>query len=341
MSNRNAYDRYVNCLLGGAAGDALGHPVEFAKGLDKHFPLGVRDFLHYRKGLVTDDTQMTLFGAEAILLTPADAPREDLISAVWAAYQRWLLTQECKPAKYAKFPGFLGKAWMNVSRAPGGTCLSALRHCETVYGSKGCGGVMRAAPFGLQAQKSVRECFHDAVDAAWLTHGHPDGYLPAGAMAAIIRCLIEGMTLEKACYCALRILRDWKGSKRTQAVIYDVLETAKDVCPQTSWKTMREIMCEFGGGWVGDEAFAIGLFAVMAVKNRGGNMDDILALAVTHDGDSDSTGSIAGNIAGAAGFAVSTKMLIKLEGVDDIRSTAEALMIATEKRQPVAYGWTR
>ncbi len=50
-----------------------------------------------------------------------------------------------------------------------------------------------------------------------------------------------------------------------------------------------------GGGWVGEEALAIGLCcALVAPDVRSG-----LLLAVNHSGDSDSTGSIAGNLLGA------------------------------------------
>ena len=51
-----------------------------------------------------------------------------------------------------------------------------------------------------------------------------------------------------------------------------------------------------GEGWVGDEAIAIAIFAVMRHID---NFEDCIVCAVNHDGDSDSTGAIAGNIIGA------------------------------------------
>ena len=51
-----------------------------------------------------------------------------------------------------------------------------------------------------------------------------------------------------------------------------------------------------GEGWVGEEALAIGYHAVLA----GQGFDAALRLAANHDGDSDSTASIAGQILGAA-----------------------------------------
>jgi ADP-ribosylglycohydrolase len=50
-----------------------------------------------------------------------------------------------------------------------------------------------------------------------------------------------------------------------------------------------------GEGWVGEEALAIGLYAALVAPS----FEDALAIAANHDGDSDSTASIAGQIWGA------------------------------------------
>lgn len=50
-----------------------------------------------------------------------------------------------------------------------------------------------------------------------------------------------------------------------------------------------------GQGWVAEEALAIALYACLA----GRGFEDALRIAVTHSGDSDSTGAIAGNMLGA------------------------------------------
>ena len=53
---------------------------------------------------------------------------------------------------------------------------------------------------------------------------------------------------------------------------------------------------QLGQGWVGDEALAIAIFC--ALRHHDDFSAGIIA-AVNHDGDSDSTGAIAGNILGA------------------------------------------
>lgn len=59
-------DRYLGCMLGGAVGDALGAPVEFASLTDirrRYGSEGIQDCdqAYGRVGAITDDTQMTLF----------------------------------------------------------------------------------------------------------------------------------------------------------------------------------------------------------------------------------------------------------------------------------------
>ena len=50
-----------------------------------------------------------------------------------------------------------------------------------------------------------------------------------------------------------------------------------------------------GRGWVADEALSIGLFCALTAQS----FTHGVIQAVNHDGDSDSTGSIAGNLLGA------------------------------------------
>src|SRR4051812_18636096 len=93
-------DRYRGCLLGGAAGDALGAAVEFddIATIRRRFgPAGILDpaEAYGRVGAIPDDTQMTLFPAEGVLQADDRVERGvgDPPSNIWFAYQRWLRTQ--------------------------------------------------------------------------------------------------------------------------------------------------------------------------------------------------------------------------------------------------------
>ncbi|WP_306482745.1 ADP-ribosylglycohydrolase family protein [Streptomyces sp. AS02] len=86
--------RVRGCLLGGAVGDALGHPVEFSSP-DRiraaNAERGVTGFLFAGDSdvaRISDDTQMTLFTAEALI----QAHRRERLKGIgggWALLVRW------------------------------------------------------------------------------------------------------------------------------------------------------------------------------------------------------------------------------------------------------------
>ena len=75
MNYITTYDRFVGCLLGGACGDALGYPVEFLskRMIDRIYGNNgiVKFSLEKGSGVaaISDDTQMTLFTANGLLLS--------------------------------------------------------------------------------------------------------------------------------------------------------------------------------------------------------------------------------------------------------------------------------
>ena len=96
---------FRGCLLGGAAGDALGAPVEFldlAQIRQRFGPSGIRNFApaYGRIGAITDDTQMTLFTAEGLLRAAVRFVHRGICNVpatVQPAYLRWLRTQGESP----------------------------------------------------------------------------------------------------------------------------------------------------------------------------------------------------------------------------------------------------
>lgn len=62
-------DKVKGCIVGGAAGDALGYPVEFHSSIaqirQEYGPVGITRFKLHPDGTAhfSDDTQMTLFTA--------------------------------------------------------------------------------------------------------------------------------------------------------------------------------------------------------------------------------------------------------------------------------------
>nr|WSZ13434.1 ADP-ribosylglycohydrolase family protein [Streptomyces canus] len=341
--------RVRGCLLGGAIGDALGYPIEFAS-LDRirsaHGERGVTGFLpgaYGAVGLISDDTQMTLFTAEA-LTQAVRRERERGVSGAWSrllswTYERWLETQGKPGPEHATVPedsprgGLIDQAWLYSRRAPGNACLSGTAqryHPEPWLAlegkpgqvnpdSKGCGTVMRSAPFGLC--DTGQEAFEKAARGAQITHGHPTGYYAAGAFAAIVAHLVAGDSLEGAVLRAMRLLARYPGHEETSTA----LGRAVDLAAQDGEPTAEKVE-SLGAGWVAEEALAIGVYSALAHPHLR-SVRHALLLSVNHSGDSDSTGSICGNLVGArhGDVALPQEWVERVEGRSAIAAVADDL----------------
>nr|WP_280553527.1 ADP-ribosylglycohydrolase family protein [Halomonas sp. 25-S5] len=307
-------ERFTGCLLGGAVGDALGAPVEFMsrqKIVERFGTEGIGEYAPAfgELGRITDDTQMTLFTAEGLLRANVRGSLRGMChppSVIAHAYLRWLVTQGGKPTpeiregvldhSLEEAPGWLIQHRdLHHRRAPGNTCLSALQAMSSlgdkaINNSKGCGGVMRVAPVGLYLWpiRDVGRAFELACEAAAITHGHPSGILPAGVLAEVILQLLHGNTLPIALELAKEELQNHDDHLETLQFLITAIELAdSNLSPEQSISFLGE-------GWVAEEALAIAVYCALVAKDfRHGVM-----LAVNHDGDSDSTGAIAGNLLG-------------------------------------------
>lgn len=90
---------------------------------------------------------------------------------------------------------------------------------------------------------------------------------------------------------AIEILKGYSRHEETLKALEKAIDYAKD-----EEKTVYEVVKKLGQGWVAEEALAIAVYC--ALKNK--DFKSALIMAVNHDGDSDSTGAICGNILGAA-----------------------------------------
>ncbi len=96
-------------------------------------------------------------------------------------------------------------------------------------------------------------------------------------------------------------------------------------------------IAELGEGWVAEEAVAIALYCCLKYQN---DFRAALIAAVNHSGDSDSTGSIAGNILGAyLGYdRIPTSFLEHLELFEAIKIISEDLFaLAGTENNDVCY----
>jgi len=317
-------DKIKGSLLGGAIGDALGYPVEFLNYgyiCTRYGEKGITAFDPERySGLavVSDDTQMTMFTAAGMLSYYANLLSETdpgkLQTFVYWAYQDWLVTQEhdYRNASYSKdtpHTWLINVPELYARRAPGNTCLSALEYAYQYpnkedfisyprNNSKGCGGVMRVAPIGLcnPEKLSVEELDLLGAEVAAITHSHVLGYAPAAVLVHIVNRIVYGSKrplceiVNEAADTVCRLFNNCPEVFKLKELIDFAAELAQNDSDDVA------NIHNLGGGWCADEALAISIYC--SLKYEHDYSAGIIA-AVNHDGDSDSTGAITGNILGA------------------------------------------
>lgn len=347
--------RIHGCLLGGALGDSLGYAVEFdsVTAIRSRFGAdGLRDFTALDGGThFSDDTQMTLYTVDGLveaLEWANSGVGADANACVWLAYLRWLDTQGVPAPEHAPRPH---PRWIDRQpvlrhrRAPGNACLSGLATGEmgTVFrpvnpDSKGCGTVMRSAPFGLIPHIPADSVYKLSADAASLTHGHPSARQSAAVFSLLIHSLVEGQGLLDAAEAAAAHVRS---DPDAVPELRERLDAALHLAGGSAGTVLgpEDLVRELGEGWVAEEALAVGLYAVLATAAGGTgqarppveHFKEAIALAINHIGDSDSTGSIAGNILGAyyGEECLPPDWLEALEAPEVIRGMADQLVSVT------------
>ena len=315
-------NRIRGSLTGGAAGDALGYAVEFMgenELFGKYGKGGIRAYSLdsvSKKALISDDTQMTLFAAEAIIKwfsAQANGGADDsLRSYALQSHLDWLDTQESTFERAGKqfLPhGLMAERRMFACRAPGITCLSALHKrrnqkqtadsfiADKINNSKGCGGVMRVAPVGMLKYGEIRQIDNEGAEFAAITHSHSLGYMPAALLTHIIHSILysdAGNTLQDIVEDALDAVA---GLFRDDAHIGELVEIIR-LAIELSDNDARDLdnIHRLGEGWVAEEALAIAIYCCLRYPY---DFSQCIITAVNHKGDSDSTGAIAGNIIGA------------------------------------------
>lgn len=308
---KNTKSHYHGCLIGGAIGDAFGAPVEFMsyeKITMKYGQEGLKSLtlpLEGNKAYITDDTQLTLFTAEGLLRSITREQKRgikreinDTTAFVYRAYLRWLYTQGLKTPVWDQtdYDGWLMKIKaLYAYREPGVTCITTLGKGimgtidKPLNDSKSCGAVMRVAPVGLIEKEE--DVFDVASSIAAITHGHRTGYLAAGTFASVIYYIIEGNSLGDAIDKAIDQLKEKEGHEECLKAITKAINLAK-----SHQKPSYETVSQLGYGFSSEEALAIGIYCSLVCED---DFKNAITLAVNHDGDSDSTGAITGNILGA------------------------------------------
>lgn len=350
-------DRYRGCLLAGGVGDQLGNDPEFMRRRDilmAYGPQGVRRMSQF----ITDDTQMTLFTAEGMLMGLKHGM--PMPACIYQSYLDWYATQmnRTRGGVFSKESCLMKEERLRRRRAPGNTCLGALGSGkmgtidEPINRSKGCGGVMRTAPCGLLRLLDTPDPGDvyalQGAQAAAITHSHIMGYVPAAMLADMVHQILmeDGRTLRQITLDSLaRMMRlfspeitsaegceaDDAPASGTFAAMLNFRELmSRAVKLAETDVPAHEVIQSLGGGWVGDEALAIAVYCALKYQD---DMEECLSAAVTHDGDSDSTGAIAGNILGAwlGVDGIPAQWLAELEMREVIENMADRLYEAANQ----------
>lgn len=333
-------DQFRGCLIGGAAGDALGYEVEFKRENEIFSEYGEEGITEYDLILtddvaeISDDTQMTLFTAEGLLLAGREGDNVDYIKYIRNMYKCWYLTQSKQyPPQNEKLQSrLLSVRELFNRRCPGMTCMTAIREGakgtvdDPINNSKGCGGVMRVAPIGLffcNTLMPYEQSDMIGAEAAALTHGHDLGFIPAAALVHIVRAIAESdIPLKSAVNYAIaameRLFPKAEHIDEFTAIMQKAVQLA-----ETDMDDLSAIH-QLGEGWVAEETLAIAVYCALKYEN---DFDRALRASVNHNGDSDSTGAVCGNILGAyLGYnAIPQKYKERLELHDIIIEIADDL----------------
>ncbi|MBT4511130.1 MAG: ADP-ribosylglycohydrolase family protein [Chloroflexi bacterium] len=269
-------DKCEGVIFGLAIGDALGWPTEFIR-LEQiksqYGEHGIEDLPD--PALYTDDTQMSLAVAEALI----ESGKDDL-DTVMASIRKYFILWYHSPEN---------------NRAPGPTCLRGVENLEAGTGwrnsgnsdSKGCGSAMRVAPIGFLYQDQPEKLRQVAKASGICTHGHPTAIAASIGAAYLVKAALDGMDPE---HMIEGLLGFTSGiSEEWEAAIGKVQECL-------DWEEEEDALRYLGEGWVGEEAVALALYCFLRSPE---DYSNVVLRAANTNGDSDSIACIAGSISGA------------------------------------------
>ena len=285
--------RYMGCLCGLAAGDAVGTTVEFK-------PRGSTDMtgggpFGLQPGQWTDDTSMALCLAESLVCKQGFDPRDQMTRYLnWYRWGYWSSTGSCFD---------IG----NTVRE----ALETFERSEFPYSGStsrlaaGNGSLMRLAPIALLFNPNMADVVNFAAQSSRTTHG---------AAEAVESCQLLG-------YILARCLSGMSKDEILRASDLVLAEPAVAALAAGAYRVKRENQIAGTGYAVASLEAALWCF------DRSDNFADAVLRAVNLGDDADTTAAIVGQIAGAHyGIeGIPSHWLQRLWMKDSIVTLAEAI----------------
>ena len=305
MSEITARDRFRGCLLGLAAGDALGTTLEFEEPctfepIDDMIGDGP---FHLKPGQWTDDTSMALCLAESLIKMDGFDPMDQM-----ERYVRWWRDGYLSSTKGPAFDiGSTVRAALSCFEITGEPYAGS-----TDSNSAGNGSLMRLAPVPMYFAGDAREAIDRSADSSRTTHEVAEAVDACRYFAGLLVGALKGAekdTLLSARYSPVEGL--WERSPLAEKIAEvadgsfkrrNPLDCFFEDTSYLSEKTRLSLKSESewdtpkirGKGYV-----VKSLEAALWAFNNSGDFRDGALLAVNLGDDADTTGAIYGQIAGA------------------------------------------
>ncbi len=277
--------RIAGLLLGAAAGDSLGLPGErlCRKTWARRFPGPLHQRFLFGRGMISDDTELMIMTAQAVLASGGDE-ESFLLSFSWRL-RYWLLL----------FPAGCGWATLRA----GIRLWAGVSYRESGSASAGNGAAIRSAVFGALFPDPIERREFVRLGTR-VTHSDPRAFLGALAVAEM----------------AVLAINTPVGQKPGMEDLCSRLRNLN--LKDEEW---RDLICRMEDGWqkgvsVADFAISLGLqdgvtgyvyhtvpVALYGWYTHYGDIAATLNAVIPCGGDTDSTGAIAGALAGASAGA--------------------------------------
>lgn len=324
-------DRLIGILLGTAVGDALGLPAEglSPRRRTRLFPSPWRHRLLLGRGMVSDDTEHTLFVAQALLKHPSDA---SAFQRTLAWHLRWW---------FLGLPAGVGLA---TARACIKLCLGFPPTRSGVF-SAGNGPAMRSAILGgyFHDDRQAVESFVRASTET--THTDPKALIGALAIARLATWAVEHDANQRP---SMDLLGDLLIPTVHEEPLWTTLVgEVQQAC--SADLTVSQFAAELGlENGVGGYVYHTVPVVTYAWWRHYGDFRSTLEAVLECGGDTDTTGAIAGALAGAT-VGESGIPQSWLKGVVDWPRSVGLLQLVAERLahqrqtgqrlEPVSYFW--